>query len=311
MSSCRFIRYGAVNFPQEVAHSQWGSDSRWSSGSIGSAAINRSVGFWSILALACSWALGPSWVGAESIRVGVENLQPADGFFFTPVWVGFHDGSFDLFDPGAAASDPLEVIAEEGNPGPLSSLFLSAMNGDGSARYDHVLTAPGGFEGAPVFDPGEKITMDLDVPMASSNQYLSFASMAIPSNDAFIGNMDPQAFRVFNADGSFAGPLTIELFGSSIHDAGTESNTGQGAAFSTIGGTGEDEGGVVLATHPGLDNFVGTMTAAGTTIGSAVAGDEPFARIQVTLVPEPGSLALALMGMITASFALRRKRPSA
>ena len=265
----------------------------------------RIVGLWGVLA--CSCALGP-WVQAEQIRVSVENLQPADGFFFTPVWVGFHDGSFDLFDPGLAASAPLEVIAEEGDPGPLSGLFLSATNGDGTARYDHVITAPAGFAGAPVFDPGEQVVVDLDVPLAASNRYLSFASMVIPSNDAFIGNMDPQLFRVFNPDGSFAGPLTIELSGNSIHDAGTEANTGLGAAFSTLGGEGVDEGGVLLAIHPGLDNFVGTMTAAGTTIGSTIDPNEPFARIQITTVPEPAGLAGALIGIVSGTLIFRRRR---
>ncbi|MEM7570909.1 MAG: PEP-CTERM sorting domain-containing protein, partial [Pseudomonadota bacterium] len=41
---------------------------------------------------------------AATIRVTVENLAPVDGFSLTPVYLGFHDGSFDLFDVGAAAS---------------------------------------------------------------------------------------------------------------------------------------------------------------------------------------------------------------
>ena len=98
--------------------------------------------------LACSSIVSSS-IEAEPIRVSIENLQPQDGFFFTPVWVGLHDGSFDLFDPGMVASAALETIAEDGDPGPLSSLFLSTSNGDGTARYDHVIAAPGGFAGAP------------------------------------------------------------------------------------------------------------------------------------------------------------------
>ena len=159
-----------------------------------------------------------------------------------------------------------------------------------------------------MFDPGETVTVDLNVDNPASNQYLTFASMVIPSNDAFVGNMDPQSFHVFNADGSFAGPLTIELFGASIHDAGTETNSGLGAAFSTMGGDGMDENGVVLATHPGLDNFIDTMTAAGSTIGSAVGAGEPLARLQITNVPEPGGLTAALVGIITGMLMLRRRR---
>ena len=45
---------------------------------------------------------------ATKVVVTIENLQPSDGFFFTPVWTGFHDGGFDLFDAGSPASNPLD-----------------------------------------------------------------------------------------------------------------------------------------------------------------------------------------------------------
>ena len=38
----------------------------------------------------------------------IENLQPADGFFFTEAWFGLHDGDFDLFNEGERASEGLE-----------------------------------------------------------------------------------------------------------------------------------------------------------------------------------------------------------
>ena len=72
---------------------------------------------------------------AESIQVTIENLQPADGFFFTPVWLGFHDGGFDLFDDGSAASSALETIAETGDAGPLGALLTSANNTDATAPW--------------------------------------------------------------------------------------------------------------------------------------------------------------------------------
>ena len=82
---------------------------------------------------------------AESIRITVENLQPADGFFFTPVWFGLHDGGFDLFDVGSAASSALETIAETGDAAPLGSLLTSANNTDGTTRFGTVVAAPAGF----------------------------------------------------------------------------------------------------------------------------------------------------------------------
>jgi len=47
-----------------------------------------------------------------SVTVTIENLAPMGGTFLTPVWVGFHDGGFDLYDNGAAVSAELERLAE-------------------------------------------------------------------------------------------------------------------------------------------------------------------------------------------------------
>ncbi|VAW48354.1 hypothetical protein MNBD_GAMMA04-105, partial [hydrothermal vent metagenome] len=44
-------------------------------------------------------------VQALEVKVKVENLSPEGGLYFTPLWVGFHDGLFDLYDRGAAASE--------------------------------------------------------------------------------------------------------------------------------------------------------------------------------------------------------------
>ncbi len=243
---------------------------------------------------------------AVELQITVENLQPADGFYFTPVWLGLHDGGFDLFDMGAAASSELATLAETGDVGPLGSLFSSMTNGDGTARAGTVITAPGGFAGAPVFDPGESISQTWTVDLPASNRYLSLASMVIPSNDAFFGNGNPMQYEVFGADGTFLGPLDIAIVGGSIYDAGSELNTTMGAAFSALGGTDEDEMGDVMM-HPGLDNFLGTQTAAGTTLAAALNADTPLARIRVNQVPEPTSWTLALLGLPW----LLRRRPRA
>lgn len=257
-------------------------------------------------------ALAATLVGGvvygQALKITIEDLQPADGFFLTPVWLGFNDGGFDLYDPGTAATPGLEDLAEDGITGTLSGEFNAAINGDGTSRFDTVVTAPGGFGGAPVLDPGEVVTVVVNVPDPGSNRYLTYASMVIPSNDAFIGNGNPLANLVFNPDGSFAGPLVVDFFGSSIHDSGTEVNDTMGAAFSAVGGTATDEGGTVIALHAGLDNFVGTDTVAGTTIGSAIGGNEALARITVELVPEPTTG--VLMSLASLAYLSCRKRRS-
>ncbi|NEP00772.1 MAG: hypothetical protein F6K58_19325 [Symploca sp. SIO2E9] len=66
---------------------------------------------------------------AATLMVTVENLAAPDGVVLTPLWVGFHDGNFDLFNLGESASSSVERIAEDGNTAPLTSDFLSSGNG--------------------------------------------------------------------------------------------------------------------------------------------------------------------------------------
>ena len=84
------------------------------------------------------------------LTVTVDNLQPAGGLFFTPVWVGFHDGTFDSFDVGGNASAALEAIAEEG----ATMLLEESFEGQG---VDGVIVQDrkGVVDVRPVADPGE------------------------------------------------------------------------------------------------------------------------------------------------------------
>ena len=144
-----------------------------------------------------------------NLDVQIENLGPAGGLFLTPVWVGFHDGGFDVFDVGGMASAELETIAEEGDIGPLSASF--AGNGvDGGV-------APGTPFGPAGSSFASQATATFNVN-PTSHRYFSFASMVIPSNDAFIGNDNPTAFSLFDGAGVFQGPLVIEVTGQNIYD---------------------------------------------------------------------------------------------
>ena len=216
--------------------------------------------------------------------VTIENLSNDDGLFQTPFWVGFHDGTFDLGTRGQSAEKfgGLEALAEEGDTSGVSARFAEESDG-----IDATVTSPGGFAGAPVFDPGEVVQTTIDVPNPGENRYFSFASMVIPSNDSFLANLNRRAHRVFSGNGRFRGPTTINLFGANVYDAGTEVNDPQGgAAFSTEGGDSIDEGGVITLTRS-LDDFVGTGIPTGDELGSAFSRRTPLARITLSLASDP------------------------
>ena len=210
-------------------------------------------------ALALSILLGlGSAASAVEVSVTVENLAPADGVFLTPVWLGFHDGRFDVFNPGEAASPGLEAVAEDG----AFDMFRAEFSGASPAGFDTVITAPGGFPGAPVFDPGERVTTVLDLD-PTTQRYLSYAAMLLPSNDAFVANGNPMAFEIFDEDGNLTGPVSFVVYGERVWDAGTEANTESDAAFfnQSAPDTGDATSGVV-DFHPGYNGSAGNPDGA-------------------------------------------------
>lgn len=194
---------------------------------------------------------------AVEVTVTIENKSPKMGLYLTPFWVGFHDGTFDLFNPGSAVppGGGIERIAEDGVTSTIATEFANSSAGM-NGGVDGTIIAPSGFPGAPVFDPKDKASATFNLDPAA-NQYFSFASMVIPSNDAFIGNNNPMRFEIFDSEGKFVGPITIKIAGSMVWDAGTEANTEMDAAFfnQTAGNTGVTTADPVVP-HPGfIDSF--------------------------------------------------------
>jgi len=60
------------------------------------------------------------------LRITVRNTSENGGTFLTPTYFGFHDGSFDLFEVGEAASAGLEILAEDGGAAGLTPERLAA-----------------------------------------------------------------------------------------------------------------------------------------------------------------------------------------
>ena len=99
--------------------------------------------------------------------------------------------------------------------------------------------------------------------------------MILPSNDAFVGTLDP--VQLFDENGDFLGNQTLTFEGSDVYDAGTEVNTELDAAFINQMGpnTGETENGVIRF-HDGFNGSVGNPEGEGDQIilgGTNAFGD--------------------------------------
>jgi len=196
--------------------------------------------------------LGGNADGTRNVRVSITNAGPEGSTFLTPPWVAIQDGNFDIYDRGGEAAEFLERLAEDGTTDNIGAAFADS----GAAGADGVITGPDGLAAGPL-DPGETGSIVLTVDPTKA-QFLNFASMVIPSNDAFISSPgDPTALRIFDEHGNFTGG-EFEVTGADVLDAGTEVNTEQDAAFLNQEGpnTGVDEGGVVTV-HPGFIGSVG------------------------------------------------------
>jgi len=198
----------------------------------------------------------PAPVQGTRVRVTVTNIAPAMGTFQTPVWIGLHDGTFEVYDLGSPAAlhftvtNALERLAEDGNVAPLGSDFRAQAVGSTEGSLSGEL----GPEAGPIA-PGETVVHVFEVdPASAESRYFSYASMVIPSNDAFVANDDPLAHEIFDAGGNFVATDFVVL-GSQVLDAGTEVNDEVPAntAFfgQTVPDTGTTENGNV-ALHPGF-----------------------------------------------------------
>ena len=247
---------------------------------------------------------------AITLEISVTNTAATGGFAITPLFTAFHDGSFDAFDAGAAASGSVEALAELGDASGLTSDLAATAPSAQSA----LITAPQ--SGPPTIDPGETSTIQIELD-PTDQRYLSFLAMLVPSNDTFLANDNPLAYELFDIAGDFVGDFAIDVTGEALYDAGTEVNdptAGPAFVVGQDGTAGIAENGVIHKADP-LDSFAGVATPLGTLDGGLIdfASDPAafsVARIDVRAVaPVPLPAAgLLMLGALGAVGAVRQRR---
>ena len=244
----------------------------------------------------CAFLATTLSVQAADVRVTVTNDADPGGTYLTPTWVGFHDGSFDVFDLGAVANSGVEAVAEDGNPGPLGTLF--AGNG------------LGGVVGGGPIAPGASASAEFSIAEDGSNSFVSFASMLLPSTDFFIGNDDPHALSLSGLlDGTFS---AVTFVVTQVYDAGTEINdfatSAANGLFGIPGGQGgpnqgADENGVITIAS-GAD-YLAYLNLGGTDVAPFNFDNyESLATITIESVPAPVPVPASLPLIASAAAAL-------
>lgn len=249
---------------------------------------------------------------STEITVSIENIAPEEGQEIAPLWFALHNGSFDLFNEGEPASIGVEAMAEDGvvgnvPPEAVEELMARGIDLEGAPASENTIAGVfaaseaaelGGVqnvvlssENLPVLLPGETasttFTVDLD-PI--NNRYFSYAGMAVPTNDGFIGNDNPTAIELFDQEGNFVGAEFIVL-GSDVWDSGTEVNDEDPMSVPydiTDLFEGVDEGGVIQRhlglLSPGQGGIVDFVTADGQSFANADFSEEgyQFARFIIS-----------------------------
>lgn len=247
-------------------------------------------------------------IKADVLQITVTNNQPTGGFAFSPVWVGLQNGSFSTFTPGSAVSPALQAVAELADTSKLTASFA------GNGPQTTIGSAP--------YGPGSSASTTLNVTDTVNDRYLSYASMVVPSNDFFMANSDPKAFALFDSTGHFNGPMTIQIFGTSVWDAGSEvNNINFGAAF-IVGDNITDhvaENGTIQKVFGGgvdnsayLNSILGKATPYGYNISHLITSTDLIATIQISAIPEPSSLltlgGTAIGGIVVSFWRSRKNR---
>jgi len=206
------------------------------------------------LAMAVMFA-GTALVQAQdtTVEVTIENVAPRNGVALTPIWVGFHSGSFDSYNGGLTSLEGLERVAEDGNTSLISEQFLDFRRRRGGYTYiDNSGSAPASrlvrtgdlsdrFRqdatlGRQPLRPGQTTSQRFRLRADGSNDFFSYVSMVLPTNDYFVANGSPVAHDIGRILRRGRGRVSffIGTPNGGVNDAGTESENFQFSAGNAL-----------------------------------------------------------------------------
>jgi hypothetical protein len=197
-----------------------------------------------------------------------------------PVFVT-HSSAYNLYTVGQVAPETVWRIAEGGD----RSFLLNQVN---ALAGGSVLSVA-----APLSVPlPQQQSVSVQVQADPSHRFLSFASMLGWTNDGFVGLSGLDLSTI-------TGSVTINLFG---YDAGSEKNNEANGFLGALGlGNARDLEGGVITNHLGIRGDVNAPAVWNWLPG-------PAASLTITAVPEPGSMALMVLGSASLFAFLYRRR---
>ena len=254
--------------------------------------VVNAAAFFSMITVASALA------AQTQIEVKVETVS---NLGIAPVIAGFSDGSWDIFDVGAAASAALEDLAETGSPAGFSPPEGGPVFGNNPDP--------------PIFTPGGMASTVFSV--SDGNDRFNMAAMLLPSNDWFVGTESGvDISSLLNAPVGTSLSISLE----NVYDAGTElEDYSASAGNPIIGVTNPGNGGPDVGTDQnGVISLVTTPDPFGT-----FANLEPpdldttmfdfngttIATVTLTTVPEPSAFLMGLTCLSGLAWVRRRLRP--